>query len=886
MVSSADPMQQIEQDKPRPNLESSVTLKFPTIVVHGTPASWLSQSQLVTMPSQHDDNSCDDTSSSLGDSSYDFVDDRSAATTDDEDQDAMTGSVTSSDGHEFDQPDVRQLHGNYGDSGEQSIHNHCSDTYSGQETHSKSFHPSRRQSDLQASTDQVPPKQLPEQQETIEFVEPSVTNLNHSRPIEVSHTLKIVEGLDSPVSNFYPKTLERRPGEMAVTVRLTMASHGLQLRGRPYKILYVGDSSMRDVIIQKIATALAASLNSSSSTNIEKPRRSRFNVVPISAFGEEASPEVVLIDSSGLEVSVEDCSLASFARNEGGNDTIRMQLSDGSEVVSLWSGSKFVVSKNWRIPDIAVICMSERDSVSVKQTGRTVRSFMSRHSIQTIVLTESSHWNSHADTVTLDYLTPHIHIEPREPMTLDHTRTVRRLPIDLPTFLSIDAGQMNRNLACLDAAHGSSKGCVPPKIASSRVSSHERLSFQQIFDAFITDVRKDGLKGLNRYEYMAGFAVMLMSVLGIVVVGFGFSGILGASRVSNSRVFPTNVISTSAPSISTSTTTNHASLSLPSSSTLTPTIASSTPARVSPVRSLSTDTDIAAFLLDAYALASNKSEQFKIHVLGDCHIVLRPPHWFSKMKKAPKLLFTITRGEKTLEHQISTLFDGVYALQIPREDSYGVLKVAVWTESKPKIKESFEVDFGSSWFKVVGWKKASRVLTESIWGDLNSVPTSLSIFYDHTKIELSKSLQQQRAKIAAHRAADKATLQSHLEAAAKTKELVVAQTKGLIRSVSGTLNGGQMVASYAVKQHTDNISRYLAVYVRDKTSMISQATKSNVKALRGLRVHSQRHLRETQKKALQMLWRVGGAPKKTRSVQGQGQGLCRDGKIIVRHDEL
>lgn len=886
MLSSADPMQQIEQDKSLPNLQSSVTLKFPTIVVHGTPASWLSQSQLVTMPSQHDDNSCDDTSSYLGDSSYDFVDDRSVATTDDEDQDAMTESVTSSDGHEFDQPDVRQLHGNFGNSGDQSIHNHCSDTYSGQETHSKSHHPSTRQSDLQASTDQVPLKELPEQQETIEFVEPSVTNLNFSRPIEVSHTLKILEGLDSPVSSFYPNMPERRPGKMAVTVRQTMASHGLQLRGRPYKILYVGDSSMRDVVIQKIATALAASLHSSSSPNNETPRRSRFNVVPISAFGEEASPEVVLIDSSGLEMSVEDCSFASFARNKGGNDTIRMQLSDGSEVVSFWSGSKFVISKNWRTPDIAVICMSERDSVSVKQTGRTVRSFMSRHSVQTIVLTETSRWNSHADTVTLDYLTPHIHIESREPTALDHTQTVRRLPVDLPTFLSIDAVQMNRNLACLDAAHGSSKGCAPPKIATSRVSSHDRLSFQQIFDAFVTNVRKDGLKGLNRYEYMAGFVVMLMSVFGIVVVGFGLSGILGASRVSNSRVFPTNVASTSAPSISTSTTANHASLSLPSSSALTPTIASSTPARVSPVRSLSTDTDIAAFLLDAYALASNKSEQFKVHVLGDCHIVLRPPHWFSKMKKAPKLLFKITRGDKTLEHQISTLFDGVYALQIPREDSYGVLNVAVWTESKPKIKESFEVDFGSSWFKVVGWKKASRVLTESIWGDLNSVQTSLSIFYDHTKIGLSKSLQQQRAKIAAQRAAEKATLQSHLEAAAKTKELVVAQTKGLIRSVSGTLNGGQMVASYAVKQHTDTIARHLAIYVRDKTSMISQATRSNVNKLRGLRIYSRRHLRETQKKLLQILWRVGGAPKKTRNVKGQGQGLCRDGKTIVRRDEL
>lgn len=888
-------MQQLEEDKPRPHIESSASLKFPTISVHGTPASWLSQSQLVTMTSQHDDNSCDDTTSSLGDSSYDFVDDRSIATTDDEDQDAMTESITSSDGHDFDQPDVRKLQGRSRISRAQSSHSQGSNNSSGQDSRLESDPPTYgRDTDLQATTDQVPQEKLDGHQEAIEFLEPSVTNLNFSRPIEVSHTLKIIDGQDALVSNFYLNMLERRSGKVAVTVRQTMASHGLQLRGRPYRILYVGDSSMRDVIVQKIATALAASLNDCSPRNPEKPRPSRFNVVPISAFGEEASPEVVLIDSSGLEMSVEECSFASFARNEGGNDTIRMQLSDRSQVVSSWSGSKFVISNDWRTPDVAVIYSSERDSVAVKQTRRIARSFMSRHAVQTIVVTEASHWDSHADSITLDYLTPHIHLESLEPVGLNHTQTVRRLPIDLATFLSIDAGQMNRNLACLDAARASSKGRAPSKVTKSRGSSHDRLSFQEIYDAFVTDIRKDGLKGLNRYEYMAGFVVMLMSVLGMVALGFGLTGILGASRVSNSRVIPTSVASNLALTLSTSTIATTALLSLPSTSALAANLAPSNPTRVSPVRSLSTDIDIASFLLDTYASAPNKSEQFKVHVLGDCHIVLRPPHWFSKMKKAPKLLFKIRRGDKTLEHQISTLFDGVYALQIPREDSYGLLNVAVWTESKPNVKESFEVDFGSSWFKTAGWKKASRVLTETIRGGLNSVQTSLSIFYDHTKTVFSNSLQQQRAKIAAQKEAERVMLHSHLEAAAKTKELVVAQTKDLIRSISDTLHDSHAAASYAVKRHAENITKDLAVYTRNKSLMISQqsrmlarvATRPNMQVLRGLGVFSRRHLRETQKKALKGLWRIGGAPKKTIRVKGNGKGSSRGGKLFVRRDEL
>ena len=888
-------MQRTEEEKPPSHIQSSVTLKFPTISVHGTPASWLSQSQLVIMTSQHDENSCDDTTSSLGDSSYDFVDDRSTATTDDEDQDAMTESITSSDGHDFDQPDVRQLQGRTGGSRAQSSHSQRSNNSSDQDTRSESDPPSSgREIDLQATTDQVPLKRLHEQQEAIEFVEPSITNLNFSKPIEVSHTLKVINGENAPVTNLHLNMLERGSRRVTVTVRQSMASHGLQLRGRPYKMLYVGDSSMRDVIVQKIATALAVSLNDTSSTNSEKPRPSRFNVVPISAFGEETSPEVVLIDSSGLEMSVEECSFASFARNESGNDTIRMQLSDGSQVVSSWSGSKFVISNDWRTPDIAVICSSERDSVGVKQTRLIARSFMSRHAVQTIVVSEAAQWDTHADAITLDYLTPHIHLESLEPMSLNHKQTVRRLPIDLATFLSIDAGQMNRNLACLDAARGSTKGRAPSKVANPRGSSHDRLSFQEIYDVFVTDIRKNGLKGLNRYEYMAGFVVMLMSVLGMVVVGFGLTGILGASRVSNSRVFPTNVALNPALTVSTSMIATTVPLSLPSTSALATSLASSTPARVSPIRSPSTDIDIASFLLDAYALAPNKSEQFKVHVLGDCHVVLRPPHWFSKMKKAPKLLFKITRGDKTLEHQISTLFDGVYALQIPREDSYGVLNVAVWTESKPKIEESFEVDFGSSWFKVAGWKKASRVLTESIRGDLNSVQTSLSIFYDETKTGLSKSLQQRRSKIPAQGESEKAMLHSHLEAAAKTKELIVAQTRDLIRSISGSLHDSHAAASYAVKKHADNITKDIAVYARSKSSTISRqsrmlvqaATRSNVKALRGLGVFSQRHVRETQKKVLKILWKIGGAPKKAKkNIKERGNGSSRSGKIIVRRDD-
>ena len=206
------------------------------------------------------------------------------------------------------------------------------------------------------------------------------------------------------------------------------------------------------------------------------------------------------------------------------------------------------------------------------------------------------------------------------------------------------------------------------------------------------------------------------------------------------------------------------------------------------------------------------------------------------------------------------------------------------------------MDFGSSWFKVAGWKRASRVLTESIRGDLNSLQTSLSILYDHAKTGLSKSLQQQRAKIAAQRRSEKAMLHSRIESAAKTKKLVVAQTKDLIRTISGTLHESRAAASYAVKKHAEKITEDPVNYACNKSLKISRqsrtfaraATRSNVKALGGIRIFSQRHLREAQKKAVKMMWKVGGAPTKGLEVKGKddGKGSSRSGKIFVRRDEL
>ena len=851
-------MQRSREEDPNPQPVSPVTLRFPTIPVHGTPENWLSQSQLINMNVNHED-SCDDTSSSLGDSSYEFIDERSNASTDYEDQDPMTESTTSSDGHGFDQIDAQPQQTLPSNQDNQSSPDLDSAISGSQDISSESEHFSPDQ----PTQEHKPLKHIMtepnDQQESIQFEEPSVINLNSSRFTEVSYTLQVLEKLERS-HELYGTLGVSFPGQLAVTVKQTMTTHGLTPEGGSYKILYVGPPENREPIVQKIGTALAASLKCSTPDS-ESSRPSKFNIVPISGFGEATAPEVVLIDSSGLELNVEECHYATFTKREGGNDTLHLKMTDGKVVHSTWSGSKFALSGDWKVPDIAIFCLPEHDSPHSKQTRQFARSVMSRHAVQSIFISQTEQWYKYREHITLDYLTPHICLESRL-SKIGSSQVIKRSPIDLATFLSIDAGQMNRNLACLAVAHGSSR--PRPQHIGETKSTYKANSIQSyicsFLDSYLSDGQREALESLERFEPMAIFVVFLMS---LSLLGLGVSGFLGASKVSNSRIFPTTAVSTTTLA---STVPPISSFAISATSTA-QTIAN----QVSTMRNLSPNTDIASLLLDAYVLAPNKSEQFKVHVLGDCHIVLRPPHWFSKLKKPPLLSFKVLRGTNELEHQLTTLFDGVYALHIPREDAYGLLNVSIWTGPKPNINEVFEVDFGSSWLKVAGWKKATRALRESVRDDLRSLQTTLSNMYGHAKTGFAATLEQQRVKVKAQREAEKAIIQSHYKTAVKTKKLLVAKTRNITRDFNAQIHERKAIIYKMIRARAEQVSNDMSLYARNKTSTISQQTRLLARAASAVNVKEvaqgvldvrKKQLREAQKAVLKMWWQLRGVPKR------------------------
>jgi hypothetical protein len=858
------------QSLPEENLRVK---QFPTVP---TLDDWVSHSKIVPMAPNTEENHSDDAASSLGDSAYDFLDDRSTATTDDEGSANLTGSSSSSDRAEPDTPIMHQSQSSALASGPDN--------------------------DADDKTEDEEGNQGLEGADWgIRFEESLSVSNNSTSCVEVSHTLRDLEAWE--IGEVLPNMRRHAlPMQLSLTIKQTMTGQTLELEG-PLRLLFVGDVVAKDPIMQKLGSALAAS--SESSIAGSGGSMSRFNIVPIASFGEarSCSPEVLLVDSVGLEMSVQDCISASFSRKEDGNDSICLVLPDGMRVTSTWSSSqsRFAISGGpggWKLPDVAIFYLSETDSMATKLTHRFAQSFMSRHQIPCLVVAQTQLPTNRADAISLDYMTPHLCLESSIP-NQDRRNVVKRLPLDLPTFLELDARQLNRNLACL--------------MKSRRAGRSPRPDPALLKSGYETSTDSEDNYGKTKYNFLSAAWLALKSntyltwdkqcmvlLFGIFLclllpsfLSSNFSRNIDAAD-SSARFNEEGMMKTTRvpehkgpaapPSVSTKP---------PAPRTLATTVSTSMLVHTHPSKGQSTvnsNTDLASFLLDSHALTPNNSAKFKVHVVGDCHIVLRPPHWFMRYRKAPKLLFNIMRQRTAVEHELLMLFDGVYALKVPREEAYGLVNVSVRTTSKPKINETFEIDFGNSWLKAAGWKRAAKraafAVTQELRGDLELAQIRLSTVYAHTSSELQVLVHEVVAKADAARKDIERIRSASLNHTLRTTDLVVAQTRDFSRNLSKSFSDNTSALSKQVVLYNHEVRKEVVLYLeRTKAAFkhtgrsLSRSTpKLDLKRLAttagSLRAS---HLRATQKNTLKAWWKIAGAPKQqvASSVQGRSATQSR-----------
>ena len=826
------------------------------------------------MAHQYDtDSSCDEATSSLGDSSYDFVDDRSTMT-DDEEGDHMTES-TSSDSIEADRPVVvtSQQHTLPAMRDDANNETHSDPTSFDLKTPTYSAHHEYGAFDsTRASEETESSREHPDG--IIQFKEPSVVNLNISRSSEVSYTLKVIEDPHQTEGKFRDAIQDMPQGKIHLDVRQTMASRGIDLKDKPYKILVAGDVSMKEPIIRKLGATLAANAGSFRSFSRDA-QPSKFSIVPVSAFGDYGHPDVVLINSSGLEMIVDDCTTAGYSHCHDGKDTLSLRMADDSHVQSWWISSRYELSNDWKLPDLAIFCVSEEESHKSRETRGLARSFMDRHAVPSIVIQKHAMWDRNTENATLktfNRLTPHLCLESQH-SNCYNPLSKRRYPIDLGTFLSIDAGQLNRNLACYAAPKRVSE---PP----AETFLNQKISDCRFWYSNASKAIREYSKHIfqERVTPVLPLLPFLLCLMGPLII-WGLRGFPVTFKGSDLTVITqTTPTSTSSPVV---VTTSNLSLT----KTLASVASSAAPVSSSPPshRPLSSNTAITSLLLDAYdlrQLGPDKSDDFIVQVLGDCHIIINTPRWFRQSKNLPTPQFNVSRHDEIVEHSLSTIGHGVYALQIPYEDAYGALDLSTTIGSRSTEQRKFEVDFGSSWLRVAAWKRATRALVGAMQNDLSIAQTGLTVAYNHSLTELSTIVRQAKFTMAAQRKSEHAVLASHLKWGAQTKDLVIAQTKDLSKNVSVRLQLRRKQAVQHVRSLTKAYNRSIAACTRDGMRLISPHAKQLAQSIMHLKAQAPNHaaerLKSAQKAALRVWWKITGVPKTSRLLKKERPIVCED----------
>lgn len=665
----------------------------------------------------------DDTESSLGDSAYEILGESTNLTSDDEDD--RDDAMSSVDVHGPD--DVRSVAGT-----EQSMESSSSDCqldsagFSPVDVHGVQPGELGLAGDVDDSGMTVKGPDRPSDN-VLEFEEPSETE---SDTIMVAHTVCV---FDHQQRAEILKRLQTDGPQSTIvgTVRQAMSRDVLSIEG-PFRLLYVGNTSARDDIIAKLASSLAAPMTSWRGNTARRRSSSRFNVVPVSAFGHCGSPEVELIDSVGFEMVVDECTLAWTSRVEGKVDTLHLQLNGTSRCHSRARYSRVVDDSEepWTLPHLAVLFCSSEDAWTTRQTRFYAWSFMARHDVPMLVIHDSPLFEKPTEKYTLDPRTLHACIESMKPSP-STDRILRRLPIDLATFLSVDVRQMNRNLACLT---GVRHGRPPANRGTCSSTPQLTASADEVekFSQWTADADRkprppqrthQGRRALALLGALLLFA-MMCSTSTLIYQKYDWTPLRRSpSYAAGQPPSALGAVLSTASEVASNAATRAWSTSSGGG------VVSSGARPSGPSRNCDAPQsrrDLANLLLDNRTLtALNNSDHFKIQIVGDSHIILRPPKKMVALRRPMSLSVKVSRDGRTLETDLSRLVEGVYALKLRRDDAWGLVNVTVSTRARPSVEQTLFADFGRPWLKLGQWRRSGEQLSVRVRGHLGQAQTRL-----------------------------------------------------------------------------------------------------------------------------------------------------------------
>ncbi|CAK7267304.1 hypothetical protein SEPCBS57363_002528 [Sporothrix epigloea] len=558
----------------------------------------------------------------------------------------------------------------------------------------------------------------------------------HVGKVLVKHTIREFSEGESAIVAANMGMAADHPRRMAAMICQTMSRHSL-LTHEPLRVLYVGSDAAFSDIMHKISSAILASGSTPSSASSVREHRHAsnpgiYNIMPISSFGSAKVPEIDEIQLMGVSdyyIKVDRCVKAEETahRDEAflSDTTYLIELESGQSHVSVSSSIGSTISPSWTLPHVAIFYVSGNDTESAEMTRNAAWEFMTRHAVPSIFISHSQsfsrsplagRWQSF-----VDHSAVHLCLESRDP-----TKPIasERLPIDLTSFLNIDARQMNRNLAYLTGLKDKSNSkrnnqgkatdssVRKPLIAALPYTARSLLQFAKGKD-WHPEARNAATTIANNLWELT-FTLLAMAVVGVIL---SISSpllpklkqmVLLHQMNSTPSAFPPVETTAICDFLPTTPTTSSLLHTTPFAKAFVPVVTLSytttKTTHVPAFRQISSANQIVfgGYLTDKVNKQNSRSgPEIKITSTG-CSIEVYSSHEILvKVPAATKTKWLakgaididVWQGENKLWSKLSTTDEGII-IGLDRKDAVGLLNVFIVTARRPKFNETFAVDFG------------------------------------------------------------------------------------------------------------------------------------------------------------------------------------------------
>ncbi|KAK4044658.1 hypothetical protein C8A01DRAFT_42566 [Parachaetomium inaequale] len=495
------------------------------------------------------------------------------------------------------------------------------------------------------------------------------------------------------------------PRRLAATIRQTMSQSYLSTQ-EPLRVLYVGRPEAQRSIVLKICSAIWASPHSNDQDYFSRHREGVYNIVPISSFG--PAPELDLMEASQYQIKVEHCTSAVETGHQGGSS-----LGDGSYTItieqdksyrSFSSPSGSVVEPKWDLPHIAVFYCSERDDVDADTTKHCAWSFMQRHGVPSIFIADQQNFRDARWGEYIDEHTVHVCLESRDS---ERPTAPQRFPIDYASFADIDARQMNRNLAYLTGLSETEDSVLEGSQTNAAMPDPEPEVW-----AALNKSKRAWRRPAGREEFWRWFWAVLPMVL-LLTGPFFLHPMIDwlSGGLSNFHPLSSTGVCVSSPTYPGFTTGRSSSVAT-STKTVVINVTSTKTVQVSETQpstsTLASALSFAGFLSDkpsavpADTEAKNKKPTnptkmvCSVRVFSPTEVLVAIPSRNKAVWLAQGAIdIAVRRNDDPIKTKISSVDEGVL-VELERKDAHGVLNVTVVTTRRPKINETFQIDFGKS----------------------------------------------------------------------------------------------------------------------------------------------------------------------------------------------